>query len=241
MDLVNIFSEAIRKGSSSSQQEVKRDLAFLITLVNDFNSFSSQVNTLLVGDTLSLDWLNDIKNLSNASPPPKFGPVLATEGGAAERLALCARLCSRPQISSEIKSFVEASSADLPTIFSISKQVQTYLDGAEPSKRLWVAEVTPVFLQKTLENQSNLLELSDAATGGELPSKWNDIENWVDIWTISPNRRNPQKNLGVDGFFNAHHSNYQPAAIHPLILRILRRSFLSQLNAGGGQEEIPLM
>ncbi|MCC5670596.1 hypothetical protein LC653_44225 [Nostoc sp. CHAB 5784] len=92
MELINIFSEAIKKGSSNSQKEVKRDLASLLTLVSDPNSFSSQVETLLTGDTLSLTLLNEIQTLSQASPAPKFGPVLATEAGAAERLALCVEL-----------------------------------------------------------------------------------------------------------------------------------------------------
>jgi uncharacterized protein YcfJ len=236
-----IFAEAIRKGSSSSQEEVKRDLASLLTLVGDANSVSSQVESLLVGDASALAWLDEIKTLSQSSPLPTFGPVRATEAGAAERLALGVRLRNSLQTKSDAKDFVEESNTDLLNIFGIAKRIQDYLSDTlsdtNPSKRLWVAEFTPAFLQKILKNQPVLRELAVAATGGNLPTGWEDIESWVDSWTI-PRTKSPLTNPGGDGFFEPQHTNYQPAAVHPLVLRILRKSFLNQLNGGGRQEEI---
>lgn len=145
MELANIFAEAIREGSSNSQEEVKRDLAFLLALptLGDANSFSSQVEGLLAGDTSGLAWLNEINALSQTFPPSKFGPVLATEAGAAERLALGVRLRNSLQTKSDAKDFVEESNADLLSIFGIAKQIRDYLSDTNPSKRLWVAEFTP--------------------------------------------------------------------------------------------------
>jgi hypothetical protein len=237
----NIFAEAIRKGSSSSQEEVKRDLVSLLTLVPDANSFSSQVESLLVGDASALAWLDEIRTLSQSSPLPTFGPVRATEAGAAERIALGVRLRNSLQTKSDAKDFVEESNTDLLNIFGIAKRIQDYLSDTlsdtNPSKRLWIGEFTPAFLQKILKNQPVLRELAVAATGGNIPTGWEDIESWVDSWTI-PRRRSPRTNPGGDGFFEPQHTNYQPAAVHPLVLRILRKSFLNQLNGGGTQEEI---
>lgn len=243
MELANIFAEAIRKGSSSSQEEVKRDLAFLLTLptVGDVESLSSQVEGLLVGDTTGLAWLNEIKALSQTTPPPTFGPVRDTEAGAAERLALGVKLRSSLQTKSDAKSFVEESSGDLLSIFGIAKQIWDYLSDAisdtNPSKRLWIVEFTPAFLEKILKNQPVLRILTIAATGGDLPTEWEDVESWVNSWVI-PTRRSPRTNPGGDGFFEPQHTNYQPAAVHPLVLRILRRNFLDQLIAGETQEDV---
>ncbi|MDZ8262905.1 hypothetical protein [Nostoc sp. ChiQUE01b] len=236
MELINIFSEAIKKGSSNSQKEVKRDLASLLTLVSDPNSFSSQVETLLTGDTLSLTLLNEIQTLSQASPAPKFGPVLATEAGAAERLALCVELRLNTW-ETEVKNFVENSNTNLLEIFNVARQTQDYLDETTLNGLRWAREVIPAFLQKILENSSTLSDLTVASTGGNLPADWGSVQTWIERWTTF-RVKSPQTNPGGDGFFESQHSGYQPAAIHPLTLRVLRPSFINQLDGGGSQEEV---
>jgi hypothetical protein len=241
MESVNIFAEAIRKGSSSLQEEVKRDLASLLRSpkLSNPDSFVGEVEALLSGDTPALTWLDEIKVLSQSSPLPKFGHVLATEAGSAERLALGVRLRSSLETKSDAKDFVEESNTDLLNIFDIAKQIQDYLSDASGNtsseQRLWVREFTPAFLQKILNDQSVSRELTVAATGGDLSTAWKEVESWVVGWA-NFRKKLPNKNPGGDGFFEPQHTNYQPAAIHPLALRILRKIFLNQLNAGGTQE-----
>ncbi|AFY67272.1 hypothetical protein [Geitlerinema sp. PCC 7407] len=241
MESVNVFAEAVRKGSSSSQEEVKRDLASLLrsSKLSNADSFVSEVEALLSGDTPALAWLDEIKILSQSSPLPKFGPVLATEAGSAERLALGVRLRSSLETKSDAKDFVEESNTDLLNIFDIAKQIQDYLSDASGNtnskQRLWVREFTPAFLQEILNNQSVSRELTVAATGGDLSTEWEEVESWVVSWADF-RKKSPNTNPGGDGFFEPQHANYQPAAIHPLVLRILRKTFLSQLNAGVTQE-----
>lgn len=242
MESLNIFAQAVRKGAASSQEEVKRDLASLLRQksLNDANRFLSDVEVHLADDTFSIAWLSEVKVLFQSSFQLTFGPVLATEAAAAERLALSVRL-RNSETKNNAKVFVEASTADLVVVFGISKQIYDYLSNSSgnvsPDQRLWVREFTPVFLQNTLDNKSCLQELTVAATGGDFSAKWEVVEIWLYNWAI-PSRISPRRNTRGDGFFEPRYLNYQPAAIHPLVLRILRKSFLSQLNARESQEEI---
>ncbi|BBD63257.1 hypothetical protein NIES2109_61070 (plasmid) [Nostoc sp. HK-01] len=236
MEITKIFSEAIKKRNVNSQKEIERDLTFLLTLVVDQAKFTQEVKELLTGDTLSLDFLNKIQKLSQTSPPLKFGPVLATQAAAAERLALSVKL-DLNKWQTEVKIFVENSNSDLLEIFNVARQTQDYLDETTLNGTRWSREAVPAFLQKTLENSSVLSDITIASTGGELPANWRNVESWIEHWAKF-RKKSPKSNPGGDGFFEPQHSGYQVAAIHPLTLRVLRQSFLNQLNRDGSQEDI---
>lgn len=241
MEVVSLFAEAVRRGSGNSQAEAKRDLASLLRSpqISDVNIFVSEVENKLSGDNSALGLLAEVKALSQASPLPRFGPVLAAEAGSAERLALGVMLRNTVDVTSDAKEFAEESNSDLAVLFDTAQRIRDYLSndiGETNSEiRLWVRVFTPAFLQKTLSNQAVLRELAVAATGGDLPADWVGVETWVGRW-CDFRKKSPQTNPGGDGFFEPQHVTYQPAAIHPLVLRVLRKVFLQQLTEGETQE-----
>lgn len=237
MEIATVYAEAISKAISSSREEVKRDLAVLLPFIEEGdNDFSrSQVTTLLSGNSSALSLFDEIQAVSQNPSLTEFGPVLATEAAAAERLALNVmfRLSS---LLTDAKDFVERSDVKLLDLFEVAKETQNYLGGTTLNGIRWARIFTPNFLQKIFEDSSVLLELTVASTGGELSDAWSAVQSWIEQWSkfleISP-----QINKGGDGFFQPLYSGHQPTAIHPLTLRVLRKSFLSKLGIAS-QDEI---
>ncbi len=248
MDLkraILLFVEAIQAGIGNSE-DVIRDLGALLRILSasddsQATELTNQVEQQLSANTDALEILNKIKEASQQSDI-KFGAALAGTPGVTQRLALFADINFIKLNDTEYRKaaidFVEESSANILELFEIAQQVYSYF-GNTTVGRGWQRAVIPSLLQKSLQDSSTLLNLTAYAGGNVLPEGWGKAKNWVDIWLSFLPSKSPQTNSSSDGFFKPYleRKEYQPAAIHPLVLPTVREVFLNDFKEGKPQDE----
>lgn len=241
MALSNLFAEAIRQGVSSPTDVIHDLSALLEAAVAKQNTLLGDIRSELTGDATALGIVDSIEAESKKTNLP-FGPVLLDTPGYIQRLTILVEVEGFKDYPDGIKTFVEASFGkdknSLLKLFTAAEAVDATLS-LFIKKLTWRQEVIPCLLQQTLSASSLLLELTAAAAGASsLPLDWGRVELWVSQHLKQTQFKLPGANSANDkGFFTKLRSTYQPAATHPLTLRILREStFFSKEKDAAGVE-----
>jgi hypothetical protein len=246
MNYVALFVEAIQVGIASPE-DVIRDLGALLKMLRAYDDgkatelkLVADIDQSLSGNTNELEILNKIKEASQKIDT-KFGTVLADTPGVVQRLVLFADIAQTLNDTEFRKvaiEFVEQSSTNILELFEIAQQVYSYF-GNNIIGRGWQKAVIPSLLQKSLQDPPTLLTLTAYAGGNVLPDGWSKAKTSVDIWFSYLSSKSPQTNNSSDGFFKPHseRKEYQPAAIHPLVLPTAQEVFLNDFKEGKPQDE----
>ena len=222
-----------------------KDLSIIVAEINDDDNaqqLDADIKQRFSGNEESLSLWEQIKELSQTAEKKDFGPVLSDSPTAEGRLALLNIILARTNSSllkSQVKSFVEDSNSgtegNIFRLFSIAINVSEIFDqliDLDTTRDRWEREIVPRLLQLSLKNSDLLLRFTVAATGGLLDrdqdlTQWEKVESWLKGWDEA-RTKSPANQSETDGFFTPFEPNYQPAALHPLSLRILRDSILSE-------------
>jgi len=175
--------------------------------------------------TASLKLINEIVGHSQKPTYTKFSDISTASPAVVERLFLIFNVCDGTfPVNNDnfLSGFVERS----PNILEIGKIAQEVEKSFAPATLIfarWQRNIIPCIFQKIIDTPELLQEFTLLATSNNpIPETWQNLEPWLRNWV-------EKQSLS---YFNiaASQSNYQPLAINPLVLRILRKSCQEQLN-----------
>jgi hypothetical protein len=146
----------------------------------------------------------------------RFGPVRATDPGAAERLALMTYVSivnlSQPRLLREAaREFALFSRGDPARMFAVAVEVDTLLGARSKYAYHWRNQVIPQLLERTVAHPHLVL----FATTGELPASWAAAQKWLAPWVAG---RSLKDLLVQDPDGLPTQDPWKCPAMHPLVL-----------------------
>jgi len=218
-----LMTAILLAGASSDPDGVVRDLAALMLRYRSHDQTGADrviaaTKSALGSSQAALDLLAKVDRLSRGSAAQPFGPVRDVDPAAVDRLALLTMISFLDyaffsDFTKGIGDFVAHSQGAPPALIKLAASVQERLGQTTLDALRWRDGSVVALLASSFDE----VGLVVAATGGNTPSEWSQAVGWITPW-VNSRDIDPTTSFLDDGFSTGDH----PAALHPLVLRILQ-------------------